>query len=46
VLFGDSTREHVDDEEFELEDLWFHAMRGRAEEIGVQRVWGFRKETT
>jgi adenylate cyclase len=46
VLVGDSTREHLDEEEFELEDLGIHAMRGRAEAIGVHRVWGFRKETT
>ncbi len=44
ILIGDTTRRHLGDEEFELEDLGVHTLRGRAEPVRIFRVWGFVEE--
>jgi class 3 adenylate cyclase len=40
ILIGDSTRRHLGDGEFELEDLGVHVLRGRAGPVRIFRVWG------
>jgi adenylate cyclase len=40
VLIGGSTRDLLDDDEFEFEDLGDHVLRGRGEAVRIYRVWG------
>ena len=43
ILVGETTRVHLDSDEFEIEDLGVHVLRGRGEPVHIHRVWGRRR---